>query len=262
MEKRLEGKVALVTGASSGIGQSIAVRLGREGAAVGINHLADTDKGGAEEAVREVTDSGGRAVALRGDVSEEDDAKRLVGELVEEFGRVDVLVNNAGIENERPFLEMALEDWEKVLSVNLTGAFLMCREALKVMTENGGGTVINVSSVHERIPWPNFAHYAATKGGLKMLTETLALEFAKRGVRVNAVAPGAIATPINKEKLDDPAKRAEVEKLVPWGRWGEPEEVAACVAFLASAEASYVTGATLFVDGGMALYPGFEAGGG
>ncbi|MDP9487818.1 MAG: SDR family NAD(P)-dependent oxidoreductase, partial [Actinomycetota bacterium] len=139
----------------------------------------------------------------------------MVGEVVEEFGRIDVLVNNAGIENERPFLEMALEDWEKVLSVNLTGAFLMCREALKVMTGNGGGTVINVSSVHERIPWPNFAHYAATKGGLKMLTETLALEFAKRGVRVNAVAPGAIATPINKEKLNDPAKRAEVEKLVP-----------------------------------------------
>ncbi len=262
MERRLEGKVALVTGASSGIGQSIAVRLGREGAAVGMNHLADTDEGGAEKAVREVTDSGGRGVAVRGDVSKEDDAKRMVREVVEEFGRIDVLVNNAGIENERPFLEMGLADWEKVVSVNLTGAFLMSREALKVMTGNGGGTVINVSSVHERIPWPNFAHYAATKGGLKMLTETLALEFAKRGVRVNAVAPGAIATPINKEKLDDPAKRAEVEKLVPWGRWGEPEEVAACVAFLASDEASYVTGATLFVDGGMALYPGFEAGGG
>ncbi len=130
------------------------------------------------------------------------------------------------------------------------------------MAGNGGGTVINVSSVHERIPWPHFAHYAASKGGLKMLTETLALEFAKRGIRVNAVAPGAIATPINQKKLDDPEKRAEVERLVPWGRWGDPEEVAACVAFLASDEASYVTGATLFVDGGMTLYPGFEAGGG
>ncbi|MDP9458577.1 MAG: SDR family NAD(P)-dependent oxidoreductase, partial [Actinomycetota bacterium] len=172
MERRLEGKVALVTGASSGIGQSIAVRLGREGAAVGVNHLTDTDKGGAEKAVREVTDSGGRAVAIRGDVSKEDDAKRMVREVVEGFGRIDVLVNNAGIENERPFLEMALEDWEKVLSVNLTGAFLMSREALKVMAGDGGGTVINVSSVHERIPWPRFAHYAATKGGLKMLTET------------------------------------------------------------------------------------------
>ncbi len=262
MEQRLEGKAALVTGSSSGIGRSIAVRLGREGAAVGVNHLADADKGGAEKAVREIAESGGRAVAVRGDVSKEDDAKRMVREVVEGFGRIDVLVNNAGIENERPFLEMALEDWEKVLSVNLTGAFLMSREALKVMAGDGGGTVINVSSVHERIPWPRFAHYAATKGGLRMLTETLALEFAKRGVRVNAVAPGAIATPINQEKLDDPAKRAEVEKLVPCGRWGEPEEVASCVAFLASDEASYVTGATLFVDGGMALYPGFEAGGG
>ena len=147
--------------------------------------------------------------------------------------------------------------------MNLTGAFLACREVMKVMVENGGGVVVNMSSVHQRIPWPHFAHYAATKGGLKMLTETLALEFAGRGVRVNAVAPGAIATPINREKLDDPEEREAVEGLVPWGRWGEPEEVASCVAFLASDEASsYVTGATLFVDGGMSLYPSFQGGGG
>jgi glucose 1-dehydrogenase len=260
MEQRLEGKVALVTGASGGIGRATAARLGREGAAVAVNHLSD--ESGAGEAVREITEAGGRAMAVGGDVSKEDEVKQMVRAVVEEYGWLDILVNNAGIETERPFLEMSLEDWEKVVAVNLTGAFLMCREAMKVMVENGGGVVVNMSSVHQRIPWPHFAHYAATKGGLKTLTETLALEFAGRGVRVNAVAPGAIATPINREKLDDPEQRAAVEKLVPWGRWGEPEEVAACVAFLASDEASYVTGATLFVDGGMALYPSFEGGDG
>ena len=258
MKQRLEGKVALVTGASSGIGRATAVRLGREGAAVGVNYRSDKD--GAQTSVQEITEAGGRAIAVGGDVSKEDEVKEMVRAVVEEYGRLDILVNNAGIETERPFLEMSLEDWEKVVAVNLTGAFLMCREAMRVMVGNGGGVVVNMSSVHQRIPWPHFTHYAATKGGLKMLTETLALEFAGRGVRVNAVAPGAIATPINREKLDDPEQRAAMEKLVPWGRWGEPEEVAACVAFLASDEASYVTGATLFVDGGMALYPSFERG--
>ena len=186
----------------------------------------------------------------------------MVRETVEAFEGLNVLVNNAGIESEAPFLEMGLEEWEKVISVNLTGFFLLCREAISHMVENGGGSVVNMSSVHQRIPWPNFAHYAASKGGVKLLTETLALEFASRGVRVNAVGPGAIETPINKEKLEDPGQRAAVEALIPWDRVGQPDEVAACVAFLASDEASYVTGTTLFVDGGMILYPGFEEGGG
>lgn len=260
MEHKLRGKVALVTGASGGIGRATALRLGRDGAAVGVNHLSDDEAAG--KVVREISEAGGRAVAVGGDVSREDEVEAMVRTVVGEFGRLDVLVNNAGIETERPFLEMSLGDWEGVVAVNLTGAFLACREAMKVMVENGGGVVVNMSSVHQQIPWPHFAHYAATKGGLKALTETLALEFAGRGVRVNAVAPGAIATPINREKLDDPEQRAAVEWLVPWGRWGEPEEVASCVAFLASDEASYVTGATLFVDGGMALCPSFKGGGG
>ena len=260
MEKRLEGKAALITGASSGIGQATAIRLGEEGAAVGVNYRSDED--GAREAVGQIEGAGGRAVTIQGDVSKEDDAKRLVAETVEAFGGLDVLVNNAGIESEAPFLEMGLEEWEKVISVNLTGFFLLCREAIRHMVENGGGSVVNMSSVHQRIPWPRFAHYAASKGGVKLLTETLALEFAGRGVRVNAVGPGAIETPINKEKLEDPEQRAAVEALIPWDRVGRPEEVAACVAFLASDEASYVTGTTLFVDGGMILYPGFEEGGG
>ncbi len=260
MDRRLEGKAALVTGASSGIGRATAVRLGKEGAAVGVNYRSDED--GANEAVREIEDAGGRAVAIQGDVSKEDEVKRLVGETIEAFGGLDVLVNNAGIESEAPFLEMSLEEWEKVVSVNLNGVFLTSREAIGHMVENGGGAVVNMSSVHQRIPWPKFAHYAASKGGVKLLTETLALEFADRGVRVNAVGPGAIETPINKEKLEDPGQRKAVEALIPWNRVGRPDEVAACVAFLASDEASYVTGTTLFVDGGMILYPGFEEGGG
>lgn len=260
MNRRLDGKVALVTGASSGIGRATAVRLGREGAAVGVNHRSDED--GAREVVREIEAAGGKAVRIQGDVSQEEDAKRMVRASVEAFGDLDVLVNNAGVQTESPFLEMSLEDWQKVISVDLTGTFLVSREAIGHMIETGGGVLVNMSSVHQRIPWPNFAHYATAKGGMKLLTETLALEFASRGVRVNAVAPGAIATPANQRKLEDPDQRRALEALIPWDRAGQPEEVAACVAFLASDEASYVTGHTLFVDGGMSLYPGFEEGGG
>ncbi len=260
MDKRLDNKAALVTGASSGIGQATAIRLGKEGAAVGVGYRSDED--GAQEAVREIGEAGGRAVAIQGDISKEDDAKRMVREAIEAFGDLDVLVNNAGLQTESPFLEMSLEDWQKVISVDLTGTFLISREAIGHMVENGGGVLVNMSSVHQRIPWPNFAHYATAKGGMKLLTETLALEFASRGVRVNAVAPGAIETPINAEKFEDPEQRKEVEAMIPWDRVGQPEEIAACVAFLASDEASYVTGHTLFVDGGMSLYPSFEGGGG
>lgn len=258
--RRLEGKAALVTGASSGIGRATAVRLGREGAAVGVNYRSDGD--GAREVVRKIQDAGGKAVEIQGDVSREEDAKRMVRASVEAFGDLDVLVNNAGIQTESPFLEMSLEDWQKVISVDLTGTFLVSREAISHMVETGGGALVNISSVHQRVPWPNFAHYATAKGGMKLFTETLALEFASRGVRVNAVAPGAIETPANQRKLEDPDQRRALEALIPWDRAGQPEEVAACVAFLVSDEASYVTGHTLFVDGGMSLYPGFEEGGG
>jgi glucose 1-dehydrogenase len=254
----LAGKTALVTGASSGIGQETAARLGHDGAAVAVNYRSDEE--GAQETVRRIEDSGSRAVAVQGDISSEEDVRRLVQEMEQSLGAPDILVNNAGTQSERPFLEMSLADWEQVVSVNMTGAFLVSREVIDGMVERGGGVVVNMSSVHQLIPWPRFAHYSASKGGLKLLTETLALEFAGRGVRVNAVAPGAIATPENQEKLEDPDSRASLEALIPWDRVGKSEEVAACVAFLASDEASYVTGATLFVDGGMSLYPGFEEG--
>ncbi|CAN5172922.1 SDR family oxidoreductase [soil metagenome] len=255
---KLAGKTALVTGASSGIGLETAARLGEDGANVAVNYRSDEE--GAREAVRRIEDAGGRAVAVQGDVSSEEDVRRLVREVEDSLGAPDILVNNAGTQSERPFLQMSLEDWEKVVSVNMTGAFLVSREIIGGMVERGGGVVVNMSSVHQLIPWPRFAHYSASKGGLKLLTETLALEFAGRGVRVNAVALGAISTPENQEKLKDPDSRASLEALIPWNRVGESSEVAACVAFLASDEASYVTGATLFVDGGMSLYPGFEEG--
>lgn len=255
---KLAGKTALVTGASSGIGLETAARLGEDGANVAVNYRSDEE--GAREAVRRIEDAGSRAVAVQGDVSSEEDVRRLVREVEDSLGAPDILVNNAGTQSERPFLQMSLEDWEKVVSVNMTGAFLVSREIIGGMIERGGGVVVNMSSVHQLIPWPRFAHYSASKGGLKLLTETLALEFAGRGVRVNAVAPGAISTPENQEKLKDPDSRASLESLIPWNRVGESSEVAACVAFLASDEASYVTGATLFVDGGMSLYPGFEEG--
>jgi glucose 1-dehydrogenase len=260
MEHRLEGKVVLVTGASSGIGWHTAVRLGREGAAVCCGYHSNRD--GAEEAAREIEKGGGRSMAYGADVADEEQAKSIIESTANEFGGLDVLVNNAGMENERPFMEMNLEDWEKVISTNLTGAFLMSRETIGMMLERNGGAIVNMTSVHQRIPWGHYAHYASAKGGMKMLTESLALEFADRGIRVNAVAPGAIGTPINRQKLEDPEQKEQVESLIPWGRIGDPEEVAACVAFLASDEASYVTGASLFVDGGMSLYPGFERGGG
>lgn len=259
-EGRLTGRTALVTGASSGIGFETAARLGAEGAAVAVNYLSDEE--GAREAMRRIEEAGSRAIAVQGDVSNEEDVRKMLREMRESVGPPDILVNNAGMQNERPFLEMSLEDWQKVISVDLTGTFLVSREAIGHMIETGGGVLVNMSSVHQRIPWPNFAHYATAKGGMKLLTETLALEFASRGVRVNAVAPGAIATPANQRKLEDPDQRRALEALIPWDRAGQPEEVAACVAFLASDEASYVTGHTLFVDGGMSLYPGFEEGGG
>ena len=166
MAGRLDGKVALVTGASSGIGWATAVRLGQEGAAVGVCYRSNED--GAQEARRAIEEAGGRAAVIQGDISVEDDAQRTVQEMLDAFGRIDVLVNNAGMENQRPFLEMSLDDWEKVVSVNLTGAFLMSREALRHMVDNGGGVVVNMSSVHQLIPWPGYAHYAAAKGGLKL----------------------------------------------------------------------------------------------
>ncbi|MGI8506621.1 MAG: glucose 1-dehydrogenase [Solirubrobacteraceae bacterium] len=254
----LEGRKAIVTGGNTGIGKASAERLAREGASVCVNYYADQEAGDAAKLAEQLQQGGApKAIAVQGDVGREEDVKRLVGQAVEQLGGLDLLVNNAGIEKQIPLLEMDLEHWNAVLTTNLTGAFLCLREAAKVMADAGGGVVVNMSSVHEFIPWPGFAHYCASKGAIKMLMETAARELAEHKVRVVNIAPGAIITPINKFVLDDPEQKHAVEGEIPLGRMGNAEEIAAAVAWVASEQASYVTGTTIVVDGGMSLYPNF-----
>ena len=255
----LEGRKAIVTGASSGIGKAAAIRLAAEGASVCVNYFSDKEKADANAVVDAVKKSGTNGIACQADVGAEADVIGMVEQTVAAFGGVDILVNNAGIENQVPILEMPLADWERVIRTNLTGTFLCLREAGKVMAKNGGGVIVNISSVHEFIPWPGFAHYCATKGGMKLLMQTAARELAelKTGIRVLNIAPGAIATPINNFVLDDHEARHNVEAEIPIGRFGQPAEIAAAVAWACSHEADYVTGTTIVVDGGMSTYPRF-----
>lgn len=252
----LKGRRALVTGGNSGIGQGTCYELAAHGAAVAINYVGQP--GPADEMVAEITAAGGKAIAVPMDVSEEDDVARGFAQAREAFGGLDLLVNNAGIE--KPFLvtEMPLEEWQKVIAVNLTGTFLCSREAARIMREDDArGTIVMVSSVHEVIPWETFSHYCASKGGVKLFAQSIARELAPHGIRVCSIAPGAIATPINKDVLADPEQKAAVVAEIPYGRWGEVADVARAIAWLASEQADYVVGSTLFVDGGMTLYPRF-----
>lgn len=259
MYKELEGKVAVVTGGSKGIGNAIARRLSEEKMKVVINY--HSDKEGAEKTVEDLKQIGGEAVAVQADVSSEAGVKALLDAAISNFGDLDLWINNAGMENKVPTHELTLDDWDKVINVNLTGVFLGSKAALNHFLEkNKKGNIINMSSVHERIPWPTFAHYSASKGGVKLFNETIALEYAHKGIRVNSIAPGAINTPINAEKFEDEEQKAATLKMIPLDYIGKPEEVAAAAAWLASDESSYVTGITLFVDGGMTLYPSFEKG--
>ncbi|MDP4164224.1 MAG: glucose-1-dehydrogenase [Bacillota bacterium] len=255
----LEGKVVVITGASTGLGKAMALRFGNEKAKVVINYFKKDPV--IDEMISQIQHAGGDAIAVQGDVTQEQDVKDLIQATASQFGRLDIMINNAGVENEVPSEELSLKDWNRVISTNLTGAFLGCREAIAYMIENKiKGSIINMSSVHEMIPWPHFVHYAASKGGIKLMSETLALEFAPKGIRINSIGPGAIDTPINAEKFSDPKLKAGVEELIPMGYIGKPEQIAAVAAWLASEESSYVTGITLFADGGMTKYPGFQAG--
>lgn len=260
----LQGKNVLVTGGTSGIGQAIAVRFAEHGANVAVNYLrhpeeaADTDAQ-VEACVRRVKDEGVRNVLVRGDVSVEDEVVTMVDDTVRELGGIDILVNNAGIQLSRPSHELSVEDFDRVLAVNLRGAFLCAREAIqRFLDTNVPGVVINVSSVHQRIPKPNYLGYSVSKGGMANLTTTLALEYAGRGVRVNGIGPGATITPINRAWVDDPTKAKQVTSHIPMPRAGTADEMAGVACFLASDDAGYITGQTLYVDGGLTLYPDFR----
>lgn len=262
----LDGQTALVTGASSGIGAASAIALADAGAKVGVNFRGWRE--GAEEIVQRIRDGGGDALAIEADVSKEDDVGSMFSRLIDAFGRIDILVANAGLQRDAPVTNMTLEEWQTVLAVNLTGQFLCAREAIKCFLRQGLapvskalGKIICMSSVHEAIPWAGHVNYAATKGGILMMMKTLAQEVAEKKIRINGIAPGVIKTNINKKSWSDPKKAEELLKLVPYGRLGEPEDVAKGVVWLVSDDSDYVTGTTLFVDGGMALYPAFREGG-
>ena len=260
----LEGKNVLVTGGSSGIGQSIAIRFAEYGSNVAINYLRQPEEAAETEqqvqaCVAKVQREGVRDVLVGADVSKEDEVVRMVGEAVDQLGGIDVLVNNAGIQISRPSDELSSADFDKVLAVNLRGSFLCAREAIKHwLAEDKPGVIINISSVHQLIPKPDYLGYSVSKGGMQNLTRTLALEYAGRGIRVNGVGPGATITPINRAWVDDPEKRAQVEEHIPMRRAGTSDEMAGVTAFLASDDGAYITGQTLFVDGGLTLFPSFS----
>ncbi len=259
----IEGKNVLVTGGSSGIGQAIAVRFAEYGANVAINYLRQPEEAAETEeqvqaCVGKVQREGVKDVLVRGDVSDEDDVVQMVAAAVKGLGGIDVLVNNAGIQISRPTEELSSADFDRVLAVNLRGAFMCAREAIRhLLAENKPGSIVNISSVHQLIPKPGYLGYSASKGGMQNLTRTLALEYASRGIRVNGIGPGATVTPINRAWIDDPEKRRQVEEHIPMQRAGDADEMAGVTAFLASDDAAYITGQTLFVDGGLTLYPSF-----
>ena len=287
----LAQQVALVTGASSGIGKAIAVAMADAGASVVVNFHSQPDA--ARQVVEHIARYGGRAIAVKADVGSESDVERLFEEAVTAFGRVDILVANSGIQRDAPIGEMTLEQWNQVIATNLTGQFLCAREAVRLFRRQGRsrgpgdgrrdgrregqregqregadeapsralGKIIHISSVHQLIPWAGHANYAASKGGIDLFMRSLAQEVAEEGIRVNAIAPGAIATAINRESVEDEAARKKMLSLIPYGRIGAPEDVAAAALWLASDASDYVVGTTLFIDGGMSLYPEFRDGG-
>jgi len=261
MNQKLSGKNVLVTGASSGIGQAIAIRFAAEGANVAIHYRREAEQAENTRTMAHATrnGNGGREIVVQADVSDEAHVKQMFSEVIDEFGRLDVLVNNAGIQKPSPSDEIDITDFDRVLAVNLRGPFLCAREAIRhFLSRPGGGVILNNSSVHEIIPKPKYLPYSVSKGGLENLTKTLALEYADRGIRVNAVGPGAVVTPINKAWTDNPKARHEVEGHIPAGRAACPDEIASVFVFLASDDASYITGQTLFACGGLTLYPEFR----
>ncbi len=263
----LKGQKALVTGANSGIGKAIAIALGQAGADVVINYVSSDDA--AQEVADQIGQCKSKAYIHKADVSQEDQVHDMFQKMIADFGTIDILVNNAGIQRDAAFDEMTLDQWNLVLSVNLTGQFLCARQAIREFKRRGvvketscsAGKIICMSSVHEVIPWARHANYAASKGGIMMMMKSIAQEMAPYRIRVNSIAPGAIRTPINTAAWESQEAYHNLMKLIPYKRIGEPEDIGRIAAWLASDQADYVNGTTLFVDGGMTLYPGFATGG-
>jgi glucose 1-dehydrogenase len=264
---RLKGQSALVTGANSGIGLEVAVALANDGANVVVNYVTHPEA--AEDVVKRIQSIGGNAIAIKADVSSEAEVQAMFAQMFTTYGTIDILVNNAGIQKDSPLESMSLADWELVLNVNLTGQFLCTREAVREFLRRGivperscaAGKVICMSSVHEIIPWAGHVNYAASKGGIDMMMKSMSQELAPKKIRVNSIGPGAIQTPINREAWETPEALNRLLTLIPYGRIGQPEDIGKAVAWLASDDADYVNGTTIFVDGGMLLYPGFSTNG-
>lgn len=263
----LQNQVALVTGASSGIGAAVAIALGQAGARVGVNYARSSQ--GADFVVDEIKKAGGEAMALQADISQEDQVLSLFAQLDKAYGMLDILVNNAGLQQDASIMNMTLAQWNTVIEVNLTGQFLCSRAAAKAFIKQGvnpekscsAGKIICMSSVHEVIPWAGHCNYAASKGGVMLLMKSMAQELAPYKIRVNSIGPGAIKTPINRSAWETPKAEADLLRLIPYGRVGEPADIGKAAVWLASDESEYVHGTTLFIDGGMTLYPGFATGG-
>ena len=265
--KLLKGQKALVTGANSGIGKAVAIALGEAGADVAVNYVRGEDS--AREVVRTISSGGSNAIALEADVSQETQVQAMFKRMFEEFGTIDILVSNAGLQQDSPLDQMTLQQWNTVIGINLTGQFLCAREAVREFKRRGirpetsvaAGKIICMSSVHEVIPWGGHANYAASKGGVMLLMKSMAQELAPLRIRINSICPGAIRTPINTAAWDTPEAYRSLLTLIPYQRIGEPEDIGRVAVFLASDQADYITGASIYVDGGMTLYPGFSTGG-
>lgn len=246
---RLENKVAIITGAATGIGQAIAVRFAKEGAAVCIDYLGHQDP---SDTIREIEQGGGKAIGVQADITDPGQVANLVSQTVQKFGKLDIFVNNAGLEYKHPITEFPIEEWNKVIAVDLTGPFLCIQAAARQMIQQGqGGRIVNISSVHEDLPMPTNAPYCAAKGGLRMLMRTVAVELAPHKITVNNIGPGAVFTPIDDDIEKNPQLEAQLMAEIPVGRWGKPEEIAGLATYLSSDEAGYCTGSTYFIDGGM-----------
>jgi glucose 1-dehydrogenase len=265
--KILKGQKALVTGANSGIGKAIALALGASGADVAVNYISHDDQTAA--VCDAIEKSGSKAIAIKADVSKEDQVVAMYQQICKEFGTIDILVSNAGVQRDAPLEKMTLDQWNAVIGINLTGQFLCCREAVKEFKRRGvrkgiscaAGKIICMSSVHQVIPWAGHVNYASSKGGIHMMMQSIAQEVAPHRIRVNAIAPGAIRTPINTTAWSTPEAYQALMTLIPYNRIGEPEDIARCAVWLSSDYADYITGTTIFIDGGMTLFPGFATGG-